>query len=345
MAHVKNVCGIGVKKGEIEMECRFCGKRLKVGERICPECKKYQGRTYEYENAGDEMFMTENRRLPNGGYTQQQQNVRVEYTNPDGDPSENPYDNFYYGHNDCMAERLKRFGEKNESPDVSSDRFAISENESGSNPYDDIFEEEQAPDRNEVNSEEFYEAQPQEKESLRTRYIDFISNLNIIKRYSNRETHSEVFVPTNVKEFARHMKVRNITKRIHYYTSMMVISAILAGVMEFIHYCLRAESSVPILFLFFNWIIVVLLSYEARKNYSKVMSLILFGYCIFCVLFVNVVRYFSFFTYPFIAVQVVLSLLLLYDMMIFYKMWDYYQRTGEIEVKNGFLARLFRQMY
>ena len=107
------------------MKCPSSGMPLPRDTTSCPNCGRYCGRTFAATK--EETFTAENRNPHNGGYTQQQQNVTMQYTNLNSDPNENPYNNMFapININIPSESNLQSSTPETHNPD--------------SNPYDDIY--------------------------------------------------------------------------------------------------------------------------------------------------------------------------------------------------------------
>lgn len=109
------------------MKCPSCGAKFKNGTTTCPSCRRYCGRTFE--SRSEDIFLTENRNPANGGYTQQQQNVSIQYTTTNENSDINPYGDMFF------STTRNEMAETNTQPDE------FIPYDSNANPYDEAMEE------------------------------------------------------------------------------------------------------------------------------------------------------------------------------------------------------------
>ncbi len=184
------------------MKCPSCGKKLKSGTTSCPNCGRYCGRTFANKN--EDMFLTENKNPQNGGYTQQQQNLTVQYTNPDDISLQNPNDNMFFSTKKNTYNQQQ--DEKINNSNIFNEQTISDPNE---NPYDDIFGSIQ-------NNECFSGVASMGSGNYADYQIYGNDETFISPAMDNNENkpHTTEFMPKNVVEFSNYVKARPITQKI-----------------------------------------------------------------------------------------------------------------------------------
>ena len=169
------------------MKCPSCKAEFKIGTVSCPNCGRYCGKSLAPDT--EEVFMTENINPINGGYTQQQKNAAVIYTTPDGNRTENPYNEIFSP------------VQKNISPENYSESQRVVPHNPISNPYADM--------------ESHFDKKP------------ILQPIVSDNPYS-RTPHTTEFIPNDVVEFAKHMDARSRSRELRFFFYGMPVIGIIS---------------------------------------------------------------------------------------------------------------------
>lgn len=214
------------------------------------------------------MFLTENKKPQNGGYTQQQQNVTMQYTNPNDTKLENP--------NDIMFYSSKRIALNKQQKENVNNHYIPQENTSSNvNPYDSIVGTLQS--NSQFSGTEL--ESPGNYADYQVYGKDYTYKPPAADNNEN-QPHTTEFFPENIVEFSSHVKGRDISKKIRTYLIKLIVISICLLLIALLEVKLMGASVFIIPIAVANVSVFAIFYAAIRNSYNKKLTIVIAFYAL-----------------------------------------------------------------